>query len=174
MDGLSALSVAASVAQFIEFGSSLVSKSKEIYHSTNGLPTHHVEAAAAATRLANLSERIKISRQVERPGTRDSSADERALEAICDGCITVSKDLTSKLEKLKVDDARKHRKHKSFRQALKSIWSKEAVNEIARRLRAFQTELDVHLLVSLRQVSTSDKIHRALAANQGPVKSSTT
>jgi hypothetical protein len=121
-----------------------------------------------------LSERIKISRQVERPGTRDSSADERALEAICDGCISVSKDLTTKLEKLKVDDVRKHRKYKSFRQALKSIWSKEAVDEIARRLRAFQTELDAHLLVSLRQVSISNKIRLALAANQDPVKSSTT
>jgi hypothetical protein len=32
MDGLSALSVAASVAQFIEFGSSLVLKSQEIYN----------------------------------------------------------------------------------------------------------------------------------------------
>jgi hypothetical protein len=37
MDGLSALSLAAGIAQFIEFGSSLVSKSKEIYQSVNGL-----------------------------------------------------------------------------------------------------------------------------------------
>jgi hypothetical protein len=38
MDGLSAFSVAASVAQLIEFGASLVLKSKEIYQSANGSP----------------------------------------------------------------------------------------------------------------------------------------
>jgi hypothetical protein len=160
MDGLSALSVAASVAQFIEFGASLVSKSKEIYHSADGLPIQQLEAATAAKRLVILSERIKTARQLEHARTEESfredgSADEQALEAICDGCISVSKQLILKLEKLKVNDARKHRKFKSFRQALKSVWSKQAVDEIAGRLKAFQTELEAHTLVSLRQASIS-------------------
>lgn len=153
MDGLSALSVAASVAQFIEFGSSLVSKSKEIYQSANGLQIQHAEAATAARRVTELGERIKLARQVERPGMTD--ADEQALEVICEGCISVSKELLSKLEKLKVGGGSKHRMFKSFRQALKSVWSKEAVDEIARRLEAFQRELDAHLLVSLRLVYIS-------------------
>jgi hypothetical protein len=38
MDGLSAFSVTASVAPLIEFGASLVLKSKEIYQFANGLP----------------------------------------------------------------------------------------------------------------------------------------
>jgi hypothetical protein len=133
MDGLSALGVAASVAQFIQFGSSLVSKSKEIYQSANGMQIQQVEAATAARRLVDLSESIKVSRQVERPRTEDGSA-EVALEVICEGCISVSKELLSKLEKLKVEKCQKYRKFKSFRQALKSVCSKDAVDEIARRL----------------------------------------
>jgi hypothetical protein len=43
MDGLSALSVAASVAQFIEFGHSIVSKSNEIYNSAHGASIQNVE-----------------------------------------------------------------------------------------------------------------------------------
>jgi hypothetical protein len=155
MDGLSVLSVAASVAQFIQFGCSLVSKSRQIYQSANGLPVQQIEAALAAKRLTELSERVKISRQVESRGSRGVSTDDQALEAICEGCISVSKELLSKLNKLKVEGGQKYRKFKSFRQALKSVWSKEAVNEAAQRLKAFQTELDVHLLVSLRRVYTS-------------------
>jgi hypothetical protein len=37
MDGLSAFSVTASVAQLIEFRASLVLKSKEVYQCANGL-----------------------------------------------------------------------------------------------------------------------------------------
>jgi hypothetical protein len=165
MDGLSALSVAASVAQFIQFGASLVSKSKEIYQSANGIPIQQAEAVTAAARLADLSQRIKLARQIEPRGTRGNSVDERALEAICDGCITVSQALISKLDKLKVDDAQKYRKFKSFRQALKSVWSKGAVDEIARRLIAFQKELDQHLLVSLRQAASQSIVCRVKPAN---------
>jgi hypothetical protein len=130
MGGLSALSVAASVAQFIEFGCS-VSKSKEIYRSIKGLPTQQVESITAAKRLADLSERIKAARQIKGSGTLDRQTDEQALEAICEGCISVPKELISKLEKLKVKDVGKFRKYKSFRQALKTVWLKEAVDGIA-------------------------------------------
>jgi hypothetical protein len=90
------------------------------------VPVQQVAAVTAARRLAELSERIKVSRRVEGRGIEDGSADEQALEAICEGCISVSKELISKLEKLKIEDVRKHRVFKSFRQALKSVWSKEA------------------------------------------------
>ncbi len=65
MDGLSAFSVAASVAQFLEFGRSLVSRSNEIYGSTNGLLIQKEEAIAVAKCLADLSQRIKVTRQVK-------------------------------------------------------------------------------------------------------------
>ncbi|KAE9379537.1 hypothetical protein N431DRAFT_327470 [Stipitochalara longipes BDJ] len=151
MDGLSALSVAASVAQFIEFACSLVSESKEIYQSADGLPFRQVEAFTAAKRLAELSERINASRQVDQPGVKDVSTDDKALQAICDGCISVSKELTLKLKNLKAEDIQRFRGFKSFRQALKSMWSKKAFDDMERRLRGFQAELDAHLLVSLRQ-----------------------
>jgi hypothetical protein len=106
----------------------------------------------ASRQLADLSETIKASRRVGQPGIRGISADECTLEAICDGCISISKGLIMKLEKLRVGDGRRYRTFKSFRQALKSIWSKEAVDEMAQRLKAFQTELDAHLFLSLKRV----------------------
>jgi SMC interacting uncharacterized protein involved in chromosome segregation len=148
MDGLSALSVAASVVQFIEFSSSLVTKSKEIYTSAHGAPIQQVEMEAAIKRLVELSEKIKTAP----PRNRESIAQDQALTSICQGCITVSNQLLGKLKKLKVEDGVKHRGYKSFRQALKSVWAKASIDEMAARLNAFRREMDAHVLVSLRWV----------------------
>ena len=63
MDGLSALSVASSVAQLVDFGCSVVSKTREIYKSEHGASVGNVEAAIATKRLLELSERLKTSLQ---------------------------------------------------------------------------------------------------------------
>jgi hypothetical protein len=148
MDGLSALSVAASVAQFIEFGCSLVSKTREIYKSAHGATISQVEAEIATRRLIELSERLKASLQKKEAPDNVSNPDE-ALKVICNNCISMSKELLARLEKLKVEEGQKHRKFKSLRQALKSIWSKQAVNNIAQRLESCRKELDDQMLFSM-------------------------
>lgn len=80
MDGLSVLSVAASVAQFIEFGSSLVSKSQEIYDSANGALAQNVESAAAAQRLLELTKGLKNIR-IPRDGTRSPHVEATTISA---------------------------------------------------------------------------------------------
>ncbi|KAE9376438.1 hypothetical protein N431DRAFT_367489 [Stipitochalara longipes BDJ] len=61
MDPFSALNIATSVAQFLEFGCSLVSNTAQIYHSAHGATVSHVETTFAARRLLELSERMKAS-----------------------------------------------------------------------------------------------------------------
>jgi hypothetical protein len=150
MDGLSALSVAASVAQFIEFGSSLVSKSQEIYKSGNGALAQNIESAAAAERLSELTTGLKASICLEKAAGDHASTQQQSLEAICNGCIEVSGELLMRLDKLKVEEGSKNRRWKSFRQALKSVWCKSSIDAIAKRLESFRKELDGHILVSLR------------------------
>jgi histone H3/H4 len=146
MDGLSALLVAASVAQFIEFGCCLVSKSHEIYKSANRATIEQAEMELATKRLVELSTTLKASRLLQQ---EHSSNKGLALEAICTGCIDVSNQLLGHLEKLKVRDGQ-NRKWSSFRQALKSVWSKAAIDELSERLERYQRELDSYILVSLR------------------------
>jgi hypothetical protein len=61
MDPFSALSIATSVAQFVEFGCSLFSETRQIYKSLDGATVSQVETSLAATRLLELSERMKFS-----------------------------------------------------------------------------------------------------------------
>jgi hypothetical protein len=114
MDGLSALSVAASVAQFIELGCTLVSKAEEIYKSGHGALKQHVESAEAAERMKKLSEGMKASLELERTSGGSPSEQQQSLEAICDGCIAVAGELLVRLDKLNVQDGYKNRRWKSF------------------------------------------------------------
>jgi hypothetical protein len=72
------------------------------------------------------------------------------LQDICDECAAVSADLIKHLRDLKVPKGQEHRKWKSFRHALKSVWSKNGVDEMAKRLSYLRQELDTHVLVLLR------------------------
>ena len=47
-----------------------------------------------------------------------------------------------------------NRKWKSFRQALKSVWSKQAIDEMAKRLEVLRADLDTHILEILRFVTS--------------------
>jgi hypothetical protein len=152
MDGLSALSIAASVAQFIQFGCSLVSKSHEIYKSAHGTTIQQVDSDTATKRLVELCAALKASLCIEQralPQGRISKQAE-ALENICNDCIAVSNELLSQFDKLKFGDGQKNLRYKSFRAALKSVWSEGAIDEIAKRLETHKKQLDSHILVSLR------------------------
>jgi hypothetical protein len=70
------------------------------------------------------------------------------LTRLCNGCEAVGRELTERLNQLKVSS--QHRKWKSMRQAFKSVWTKEGIDGIAQGLKAFRDQLDTHILVSLR------------------------
>lgn len=67
--------------------------------------------------------------------------------------FTVADELLGRLEKLKVAKEAKHRKWKSFRQALKTVWNKKDLDDLSARLSAFRDELQFHILLSLRHVA---------------------
>ena len=149
MDPLSALGVAASVVQFVQFGGSLVSKSRQIYK--RGTLLDHVECAAATRRLTELANDVKSSlKDLEKLGNLSSDAE--ALKFICSRCVKLSEELLSRLERVRVDKKSKSRKWKSFRQALKSICTKDNVDSLARRIADCREELNSHLIVSIRWV----------------------
>jgi hypothetical protein len=153
MEGFAALSIAANVTQFIEYGYRIVKKSREIYNSKDGVSAAQVDAESATVRLLDFSKRLQQSLSLE-DGFQGSlgnlASEKQILESICNRCINLSNELLSQFKKLEVRKDEKHRKWKSFRSALKSVWSKEDIEVVARNLKSYQRELDRCLLDSLR------------------------
>ena len=149
MDPLSALSIAASTVQFVDFGCRLFSNTKELYDSSDGALIGHKQAEEAAVRLGELTEGLKAS-LCAKWGGRPVVPGEEALEAICTGCIEVSKQLHSILQPLRTDNRARHRGWQSFRKAFLSIRSRKEIEAISLRLQRYSEELRTHVLVSVR------------------------
>jgi hypothetical protein len=153
MDAVTALSVAAAAVQFVDFGTKIVSKTRQLHDSTSGALLENVEIEAASKRLSDMVTTLQTGKPAQGYSRGQTiSPSDRILEDICQGCLDVSQGLIPRLEKLKVMDG-SHRKWKSFRQALKSVWSKESIREIRERLVAYQAQLDTHTLLYLKSIT---------------------
>jgi hypothetical protein len=146
MDPLTALSVATSVIQIVDFGSKLVSRASEIYRSAEGFSVSSSALKATTTDLKGLLVRLQDSLPLDTTNI-PLTAEEVSLQALAKGCGEVARELLTRLEKLKSNKAGKW---ESIRLALLSVWSEKEIQEASARLELYQRELDTSLLVSLR------------------------
>ena len=150
MDPMSALAAASSVLQIVDFASRLILKSNEYRASTDGLLTEHREHAAASQRLRDLADEL-----AKRPIStgRNASSAQIALKKVTEECAVTANEFIMALNNLKPSD----RSHAwtSFRQAFKTIWSKEKVLEMSKRLSSLREQVLIHLVVIIRSVQLS-------------------
>ncbi|KAK3691563.1 hypothetical protein LTR37_018572 [Vermiconidia calcicola] len=153
LDPLSALGVAGNLIQLIDFGFKLVSEGKEIYESTSGALEDNKVAETLANDLAKLTTGVTESQTkwLAAHAETQLDPDEIQLRNLCDRCTEIAVELNIHLQKLKVDERAKHRKLKSVKQAIISVWKKEKVEAIANRLEKYQSEVDTQVLFGLRK-----------------------
>lgn len=146
MDPLSALSVASSVVQFVDFANKLVSGSYEIYQSATGEAERSYELRTITNRLVRLNKTLEKS--LSDPPGQQLLPSEKDLLPLCRKCTEVAKKLLDALNKLTVQS--RVRVWSSFCQALRMVWSQGDIDELQKRLDAFKQQVSMHLLVSLR------------------------
>ena len=149
LDPLTALGAVANVFQFIDFAIKLFTYSHNIYHSANGSLVEHDDLNTVTEDVSNLSRKLQDSLDLTATST-SLTADEQALCDLCEGCVQVSQELTKALESLK--SQAKPGRFRSFRQALKSVWSKDDIDNLDKRMRMYKEELNVRIIVGLRFV----------------------
>lgn len=149
MDPISALTVAAAVVQFVDFSMSIVCKTKDIYNSIDGVTMENKETETVTIRLKEMAKEL----QMEKPGFEKHTSPR--LKSICVQCVAASDELVSRLSRLTVPDGSVWRRWKSFRQALKSVWSKE-IDAMAQRLNVLRSEIDSEVLTFVRYVDLAD------------------
>lgn len=106
-----------------------------------------VDILSASHELKELTDKLNLSLDGRQSLCTDE--DDQALNTICDSCIEIAGELSDHLDKLKVR-GQKYRRWKSFRQALKTVWKKEAIDNLVKRLSLLRGQLEFHILASLR------------------------
>jgi hypothetical protein len=120
LDPSTALSVACSVVQFVDFGTKLTSKGKEYYRSADGVLADHAEQAAISSKLAKLSEQVSISISASAANQKPSAA-ELALQEVRRRAATVTSTMLTSILGCGRLYSTRQRLHRCHRQA-ESIW----------------------------------------------------
>ncbi|KAI9867951.1 MAG: hypothetical protein M1813_007773 [Trichoglossum hirsutum] len=140
MEVLAIVGLVSNIVQFVDFGCKLTSKSVELYQSSSGMLAENIDAEAATNHLVILNDKIKDGAV---------AADNGALKDLCISCGATAAELLAVLGKVKVQG--KHTKWKSMREALRSVWSKEEVEGLERRLLSLRDELNLHVVVDIKE-----------------------
>jgi hypothetical protein len=147
MEALAIIGLVGNIVQFVDFSGKLISKSTELYQSSEGALAENIDIETATNRLVLLNSKLKNAA---------TATGDNVLENLCQLCITAAEKLLAALDKAKVNG--EQQKWKSMRKALRSIWSKEEIGELERRLSKFREELNSHIVVDLRYVHKLSRI----------------
>ena len=148
MDPVSALGVAASVAQFVDFAGTLFSGTYQIYKSATGQTKFNFDLMTITTSLNTLNNDIRSSLDRATSDGKTLSKADVEIDAICRGCSKVAGQLILALEKLKAQEG--HNFWESFRKALQTVWHKNEVESLGKQLETFRMQITLRINVALR------------------------
>ena len=149
LDPLTAISLASAIVQFVDFSGKVLSKARELNQSNDNPKFDAYEAVASD--LLQLSGKLKNGLHTVGQDRSPSESD-KALEALCSGCISVAEKMTAQLESLKVCDG--DSKWRVLVQAAKSVRSKKELDELSAQLDVLRSQLQLRVFVSFKYVHT--------------------
>ena len=127
------------IFDLINYSTQIVSKAREVHKSAAGADNETVDIEATTKYLVELTAKLQSP----------SNSPTMILLSIiiCQGCKNVTQELLDALAKVKVEGT--NSKWKSTRKALPSVWSKDEINAIERRLTIFRDEIHQKLVAFL-------------------------
>jgi hypothetical protein len=152
MDPISAIGLASSILQIVDFGTKVLSKGNKLHKSLSGALPESLEIESVSTHLKDLSARLRGQREPGGPAAAPIG-NNQALHELVNRCGDVADEILSALSKLKVQGKRS--KWKSYRQAVKSVWNKGKIDEMLQRLMMIRDEVELGIIVDIRYESVS-------------------
>ncbi|KAJ4329440.1 hypothetical protein N0V84_000074 [Fusarium piperis] len=146
MDPISALSLAANIFQVIGFTNDVVTISKQIYDA--GSPAGLSELEQIATDALNTAD--DITKRLIGCGTAPPGSADSVLLRLGQEAVLISQELKLLLEKLRAKGAGGKPWH-SLRQTLLTIWKRDDIDKLEKRLVAVREELQFHAVALIQK-----------------------
>jgi hypothetical protein len=155
MDPLTAVSLAGTIVQFVDFAGKLISASGELYQDSE-LKSNLV-AAKSAIKIQDLAASAVRDLHDFRSKLQNASTDihdglatdEVILQRVAHECDEDAMILVGRLEKLKVPVNASHRGWRSLSHALATIWAKKEIEMMSRKLLEYENQINSQVLHSL-------------------------
>lgn len=143
IDPLSAVGLASSIVQFVDFGSKLLLEGYNVYKSEQGASKESLEIEGATIRLQELSQRLSAPRRGA------TSKDEAALYELAVDCRALTQELLNMLEELKVTGSGPLRSWETVSKTIRRHFKADVIERLQRRLDKARGAIGLHLLAIL-------------------------
>jgi tRNA C32,U32 (ribose-2'-O)-methylase TrmJ len=137
MEPLSALSVATSVVQFVDFSFSLISGTVERYRSASGTSAESSEIQALTKHLIDMLNTFETNSNSSSPQLQ--SQHESRLKHLCQACKAPAEELLMVLGFLQAKG--KHKLTESLISTFKALGKERKIQKLRAQLNSVQTEL---------------------------------
>lgn len=142
MDPLTALGLAANIAQFVEYGIKLTSTVSELYHSPDGTTKENTNLEIIVTDMQDLTGAL----------VDENSKDQGPLTVLAQSCYDISGDLQRIFTDLKMPQDTNHPKWQAFRQTLRAQGKTKEIEKLYHRLEKNRSQLATHMIFLLKCV----------------------
>ncbi|KAI9855256.1 MAG: hypothetical protein M1813_000489 [Trichoglossum hirsutum] len=175
MDSLGALSVAAAVVQFVDFGSRVLSDACHIYESSSGQTSVNLELSTATDDLSRLMDDVRSKAEKAKPlntagpdGLNDS---EEIFLRLCRECKEISGKLRHSLEKFRASGANKiDLAVKSVLLSMKGVMAENDIKTLKDRLGQIREQMKLAVLIFLWGESKSqNQVFLSFAEQQASI-----
>ena len=139
LDPVAALGLAGNIVQFVDFSCKILRDTKSLYESSTGVSADNNLLEAISRDLMNLNNALTAPSAI--------GAIPESTRNLASRCKDIAAELLSTLERLKVSGS--HRKWKSLVQALRSVWNKDQIESLVRRMESLRNEIQHHLQLML-------------------------
>ena len=140
MDPVAALGLAGNIVQFVDFSCKVIQDTKSLYKSSTGASAENDVLEVICSDLVDLDNALTAP---SAPGAIPDS-----MRNLASMCKEVAAELLGTLDKIRTREPR--RKWKSFVQALRSVWKKEQIEELVKRMERLRSETQYRLQLMLR------------------------
>lgn len=151
MEPFTALGLAAAIVQFVEFGCKLLSTTREIHISSQGLSKDHETLDGICSDLCFLVDELDEAADVV-SGNKQGIQEEVALQQLSKACKNTALELQDIIKKLYRTPGGSIA---SLRQALRVTWGARKVSDVETRLKEYRLELMAHLIAITRYATCS-------------------
>ncbi|CZR63095.1 uncharacterized protein PAC_12992 [Phialocephala subalpina] len=156
MDPLSALSVAGTIIQFVDFGTKLLTSSVQLYKSSRGSLKAHEELELIVADLQSVIVKLRgtdtlvAGHTVEEASSlvREDDDQQQSFMKICDEATRIADELLMRLNALRVKDG-KNRVWQCLKTAVREAWTKSEIDSLMERLLLLKRSLDSGSVLSL-------------------------
>lgn len=150
LDPFSAVSLACAIIQFVDFGSKIIVTGHDAYRSSSGTTQEHADMEELTASLYKFQDKFATPGSSGDAATR--SVDQRSLDELARKCSHAAGDILILLEDLKVKETGSLRTWDSLRQACRSVWKKERIQDLEKSLDKISGQINSRLLYMIRYV----------------------